>query len=70
MKEIKEGCRVLVSVYKMGIYVRSYRATVKGFTPGGLVKVDPDNYPGIKCVSPDNLKVVSCPPDNTISGSS
>jgi hypothetical protein len=32
---------------------------VKGFTPGGLVKVDPDRYPGVKCVSADNVKVVS-----------
>ena len=59
MKEIREGCRVIVSVYKGDIYIRSYKATVKGFTPGGLVKVDPDRYAGIKCVSADNVKVVS-----------
>lgn len=58
MKEIKEGSRVIVSVYREDIYIRSYKATVKGFTPGGLVKVDPDRYPGIKCVSTDNIKVI------------
>ena len=59
MKEIKEGSRVLVSVYKGDIYIRSYKATVKGFTPGGLVKVDPDRYTGIKCVSADNVKLIT-----------
>lgn len=58
MKEIKEGSRVLVSVYRAGIHVRSYRATVKGFTTSGLVKADPDRHVGIKCVSPDNIKVL------------
>lgn len=62
MKEIKEGCRVIVSVYKYDIHVRSYKATVKGFTESGLVKVDPDRYPGIKCVSADNVKVITDPP--------
>jgi hypothetical protein len=61
MKEIKEGSRVIVSVYRGDIYLRSYKATVKGFTPKGLVKVDPDKYPGIKCVSADNIKVISSP---------
>ncbi|MDB5243656.1 MAG: hypothetical protein JWP57_4281 [Spirosoma sp.] len=61
MKKITEGSRVIVSIYKWDIYIRSYKATVKGFTPGGLVKVDPDRYPGIKCVSADNVKVVSEP---------
>lgn len=61
MKEIKEGSRVLVSVYRAGIHVRSYRATVKGFTASGLVKVDPDRQVGIKCVSPDNVKLISSP---------
>lgn len=64
MKQIKEGSRVLVSVYRAGIHIRSYRATVKGFTKGGLVKVDPDRYVGIKCVSADNVKVISTPSDN------
>ncbi len=61
MKKITEGSRVIVSIYKGDIYIRSYKATVKGFTPGGLVKVDPDRYPGIKCVSADNVKVASEP---------
>lgn len=61
MKEIKEGSRVIVSVYRGDIYLRSYKGTVKGFTEGGLVKVDPDKYPGIKCVSAANVKVVSGP---------
>lgn len=58
MKEIKEGSRVIVSVYRADIQIRSYKATVKGFTSSGLVKVDPDRYPGIKCVSADNVKVI------------
>ena len=58
MKEIKEGSRVIVSVYKVNIYIRSYKATVKGFTEGGLVKVEPDKYKGVKCVSADNIKVI------------
>lgn len=62
MKEIKEGSRVIVSVYRGDIYLRSYKGTVKGFTEGGLVKVDPDNYPGIKCVSADNVKVIAGAP--------
>lgn len=64
MKQIQVGCRVIVSVYRGDIYIRSYRATVKGFTSNGLVKVDPEQYKqiGIKCVSPDNVKVVSGPP--------
>ena len=61
MKEIREGSRVLVSVYRVGIHVRSYKATVKGFTASGLVKVDPDRHDSIKCVSPDNIKVISTP---------
>ena len=61
MKEIKEGCRVRVDVYRGDIYIRSYMGTVKGFTPGGLVKVDPEKYKGIKCVSPANIKVISQP---------
>ena len=56
---------MIVSVYKMDIHIRSYKATVKGFTPGGLVKVDPDKYPGIKCVSADHVKVISYPDTNT-----
>lgn len=48
MKGIKEGSRVIVSVYRGDIYLRSYKGTVKGFTEGGLVKVDPDRYQGIK----------------------
>lgn len=59
MKEIKEGSRVIVSVYRADIYLRSYKGTVKGFTEGGLVKVDPDKYPGIKCVSAANVKVIA-----------
>ena len=59
MKEIKEGSRVIVSMYRGDIYIRSYKGTVKGFTEGGLVKVDPDRYQGIKCVSPSNVKVIT-----------
>lgn len=59
MKGIKEGSRVIVSMYRGDIYIRSYKGTVKGFTEGGLVKVDPDNYKGIKCVSAANIKVIS-----------
>lgn len=59
MKEIKEGSRVIVSVYRLDIYIRSYKGTVKGFTANGLVKVDPDKYPGIKCVSAANVKVIT-----------
>ena len=59
MKEIKEGSRVIVSVYRQDIYVRSYKGTVKGFTSSGLVRVDPDKYPGIKCVSATNIKIIS-----------
>ena len=59
MKGIKEGSRVIVSVYKGDIYMRSYKATVIGFTEGGLVKVDPDKYKGVKCVSAANIKVIS-----------
>ncbi len=58
MKEIKEGSCVIVRVYRGDIYLRSYKATVKGFTGSGLVKVDPDKYKGTKCVSPDNVKVI------------
>ncbi len=65
MKPIKEGCRVIVSVYRYDIHVRSYKATVKGFTAGGLVRVDPDRYTGIKCVSPDHVKVISQPQGDT-----
>lgn len=61
MKEIKEGSRVIVSVYRGDIYLRSYKGTVKGFTESGLVKVDPDKYSGIKCVSAANVKVISGP---------
>lgn len=61
MKKIKEGSRVIVSVYRGDIYLRSYKGTVKGFTESGLVKVDPDKYNGIKCVSAANVKVISGP---------
>lgn len=61
MKQIKEGSRVLVSVYRLGIHIRSYKATVTGFTASGLVKVDPDRHDTIKCVSADNVKVISNP---------
>ncbi|GAB3788557.1 hypothetical protein GCM10028818_55340 [Spirosoma horti] len=59
MKEIKEGSRVIVSVYRGDIYLRSYKGTVKGFTESGLVKVDPNKYNSIKCVSAANIKVIS-----------
>jgi hypothetical protein len=59
MKEIKEGSQVIVSVYRGDIYLPSYKGTVKGFTEGGLVKVDPDNYAGINCVSATHVKVIS-----------
>ena len=59
MKGIKEGSRVIVSVYRGDIYLRSYKGTVKGFTEGGLVKVDPDRYQCIKCVSAANVKVIA-----------
>jgi len=61
MKEIKEGSRVIVSVYRGDIYLRSYKGTVKGFTESGLVKVDPNKYNSIKCGSAANIKVISGP---------
>lgn len=61
MKEIMEGSRVIVSVYRGDIYIRSYKGTVTGFTESGLVEVKPDSYKGIKCVSATNVQVVTSP---------
>ena len=59
MKEIKEVSRVIVSMHRGDIHICSYKGTVKGFTEGGLVKIDPEWYQGIKCVSAANVKVIT-----------
>lgn len=67
MKQLITGSRVKVDVYKNGYYVHSYRGEVIGFTKAGLVKVNPDPpMAGTKCVSADNVKVVSEPAANTL----
>jgi len=62
MKQLTTGSRVKVNVYKNGYYVNSYMGKVIGFTKAGLVKVEPDApLTDIKCVSADNVKVISTP---------
>lgn len=62
MKQLTNGSRVKVNVYKNGYYVNSYTGKVIGFTKAGLVKVQPDApLAGTKCVSADNVKVISAP---------
>ena len=68
MKEIKEGCRVIVSVYKGDIYIRSYNATVKGFTPGGLVKVAPAGMLALNACQPTMSRLLAVQPFNCYCG--
>lgn len=67
MKQLTTGSRVRVNVYRKGYYIESYRGKVIGFTKAGLVKVNPDPpMAGTKCVSADNVKIVSIPTTNAL----